>query len=643
MAEETYIELTKRCTPVTKNEIAHLSWRNSVLAVRKSKRLHFLEYAYNLECLDRNLDFAESALVSPTTSPATEVCKANFLKSEMRNADFTDMLLDSAFWPHNQALTQEMTSITMCKWSPQDFLKSNSVLAVLNNIGGVEFFIKDRIVWKSILNLSPYITKLLEHNKKPGYFEELKESVYILETSAICWAPELNSDDSCCFVTAQKNGILLFWQLFSSMNEPQLIAYVTTNMEDMSLIRWIPKSEDSFFIVGTNLSGQISAFDLKLDPDGIKLLKTCPLWPHKDRMTAVALKYLKMNDKIIFITSKHRHLLVQAIDNDGNILSQYLNNINDHRISDIVYSCDGIYVTAVNVAIYKVNVTLSDANLKVDLIPLVIKEPYPLYELYSLRFSPNNVMCALAMVERKVQARKEALKLEIIFIGKEMKPECMLDTLLSNPTKKLTHYWDCVELLRFQITKLKWMPKLDYNELYASGARDIYKLKIYLILLTYISGLRKVLRLVDITLPETSTDVVREKILYLHANQLLDSLCTKCQNEGQLSDLDMESLYGTKKYLEYYSKKYKTEIQLDQNVLNALENSCEYVCQCCDEQIEGFTCKSGHLNMFCMATFTPITSDDYLTCQCCNATSRADLEIENPICVFCDLYLVKPD
>ncbi|CAH1640970.1 unnamed protein product [Spodoptera littoralis] len=360
-------------------------------------------------------------------------------------------------------------------------------------------------------------------------------------------------------------------------------------------------------------------------------------------MAAVTFKYLKMNNKIIFITSKHRHLLVQAIDYDGNILSQYLNNINDHRISDIIYTCDGIYVAGVNVTIYKVNVTLSDANLNVDLVPVVIKNPYPLYELYSLRFSPNNLICALAMVERKVQARKEALKLEIIFICKEMKPESMLDTLLSNPMKKLTHYWDYIELLRFQITKLKWRPKLDFNELYLSGAQDIYKLKIYLIFLTYISGLKKVLRLVDVALPETSTDIVKEKILYLHAKQLLDNLYTKCQNEGQLNDLDMESLYGTKKYLEYYAKKYKTDNELDQNVLNALENSCDYVCQCCDEKIEGFTCKSGHLNMFCMATFTPICSDNYLMCQCCNATSRADLEIENPICVFCDLYLIKPD
>ncbi|KAF9411676.1 hypothetical protein HW555_009593 [Spodoptera exigua] len=340
MAEETYFELTKRTTTVTKNEIAHLSWHNPMLTVRKNKRLNFLEYSYNLECLDRNLDFLESSLVCPTTSPATEVCKADFLKSEMKNADFTDMLLDSAFWPHNEALTQEMTGITMCKWSPQEFLRSSSIVAVLNNIGGVEFFIKDKIVWKSILNLSPYIIKVLEHNKKPECFEELKESVYILETSAICWAPELNSDGSCCFVTAQKNGTLLFWQLFSTMDEPQLIGYVATNMEDMSVIRWIPKSSDTFFIIGTNLLGQIFAYDLKLENSGIKLIKTCCLWSHKDRMAAVALKYLKINDKTIFITSKHRHLLVQAIDNDGNIVSQYLNNINDHRISDIVYTSD---------------------------------------------------------------------------------------------------------------------------------------------------------------------------------------------------------------------------------------------------------------------------------------------------------------
>lgn len=641
MGKETYFELTKRSVPIIKNESAYLSWRNSVITVRTIKRVHFLEYSYNLECFERNIDFTESSIVSPKNSPASEVCNAKFLKSEMRNVDYTEMIVNSSYWPHNPALTQEMTSVIMCKWSPLEF---GSVLAVLNNIGGVEFFAQKQLQWKSILNLSPYVTNILHHNKAPVFFEDLKQSVLILETSAMCWAPEVNPDNSCFFVTAQKNGTVIFWQIFSNMDAPSHRGRISADMTEITGIKWIPKSKNNFYLISTDVLGQIHVFNMLIENEVISLLQSHALWPYKDRMIAVSLKYTIIDNNIVFLCSKHRHLLIQVISDSGKVLSQYLNNVNDYRITDIVHTTEGIYLSTVNVKIYKVNITLQNSNLNVTLDQLNIKDTYGTYELYGLRFSKNNVLCALAMANRKVLCRKEAHKMEVIFMSTESKLESILPTLIKNPSQKLTYYWDCIELLRFQFTKLKVIPKIDYDELYNSASPDAYKIKIYFILVTYFASLKKVLRLnPGMNLPETTSESVKEKIFYLHAKSLLNTLCEKCQREGKLSDFDMESLYGSKNYLEYYSKKYKTEIEFDRNVLGALENNCEYVCQCCDDKVEGFSCKQGHLNMFCMQSFTPIMGDEYLVCRCCGSTARADLELVSPLCVFCDLNLVKPD
>uniref|UniRef100_A0A2A4IZU7 Transcription factor IIIC 90kDa subunit N-terminal domain-containing protein n=1 Tax=Heliothis virescens TaxID=7102 RepID=A0A2A4IZU7_HELVI len=649
MTQETYFELAKRPIPIIKNESSRIKWRNSVITVLTNKRIHFLKYAFNLECLERHIDFNEYSMVSPRNSPATDVCNAKFLKSGMRNVDYTEMIVNSAFWPHNPALTQEMTSAVMVKWSPLNKIKGESVLAVLNNIGGVEFLKEQLCEWTSILNLSPYILKVLEYNKAVASFEELKEAVYILETSAICWATEFNPNNSCYFVTAQKNGTVLFWQLFDNMDYVKVRGRIETNMKDITAIKWVPKSENSFFLICADVLGQIYAYDMQIESENISLVNGIPLWPHKDRMIAISLKYTIINDHIVFLCGKHRHLVVQAIDNKGKILSEYVNNINDHRITDICYTEDGIYLSTVNVKIYKINIVIENSKLNVILTQLHLKDPYSTYELYSLQFSRNNVVCALAVTDRKVLSRKEAYRLDVIFISTESKLESMLPTLLNNPTKKLTYYWDCIELLRFQMNKLRILPKLDFCELYEEAKQDLYKLKIYFILMIYFTNMRKVLRIhTEITLPETSKDIVRERILYLHAKALLNNLCNKFKKEGNLNYLDMETLQGSKKYLEFYSKKYRTEIGLDDVVrthpqLFSRENKCEYVCQGCDEKLEGLTCKDGHLNMFCMVTFTPIMSDDYLYCRCCGSTARSDLENGNVLCVFCDLYLIKPD
>uniref|UniRef100_S4NPP9 Uncharacterized protein n=1 Tax=Pararge aegeria TaxID=116150 RepID=S4NPP9_9NEOP len=80
------------------------------------------------------------------------------------------------------------------------------------------------------------------------------------------------------------------------------------------------------------------------------------------------------------------------------------------------------------------------------------------------------------------------------------------------------------------------------------------------------------------------------------------------------------------------------------DVLNSLNVNFKYQCQWCDEYLIGFSCtnEKRHVNMMCSHTFTPIEKD-YLFCKSCNATARVELYDKNPICVFCDLYLINSD
>lgn len=644
MGKDTYYEVTRRTIPIIKNEAAHLSWNNNILSVRLTKRLNFFEYSYNLECLDKKLDLIESCLSSPKDSPATDLCNSKFIRSEMRNIDYTEMIVNSSFWPHNASLTQEMTSIAMIEWSPPNYFKHEAVLAVLNNIGGVEFFGHPQLKWKSLLNLTPHVISNLQYNKSPKVFEELKESVYIVETSAICWARDLNTDKSCYFVTAQKNGNLLFWKIHNDMKTVNLVGSKQTDLTEINQMLWIQKPDNKKCLICADSLGLINMYEFKIEENKINVNETHSLWKSKDRMIAHNLNYMVLNNHIVFICSKHRHLLIQVLDKSNKVVTEYLNNVNDHRIVQITITNDGIYLATVNVQIYKMIINYIDGHLSVDLTALDIKDPFTNHDLFSLQFSKNNMLCALAMIDRKVLCRKEQHKIQIAFLSTDAKLESALTKLMDSPTKKLTEYWDCIELLRFQITKLKVTPKVDFDALYQSGLQNIYVMKIYLVLVIFFSNLKKVLRLSsNVNLPEMSVETVRERILNLHAKSIVEVLRKKYQKEGQLTEDEIASLYGSKKYLEYYASKYKTNLDLDKNVFNVVKNNFEYTCQCCDSKIDGFTCGQGHLNMFCMETFTPITGYDYLLCRSCGTTAKCELLSENPTCVFCDMCLVRPD
>lgn len=642
MGRHTFYELTRRSIPLTKNDGMFLSWRDSVINVRTDKALHFFEFTYNLECLEKDIDLLEISIPCPRESPAEALCKSKFINSEMKNYDYTEMILDSSFWPHNKPLAQEMTNVSMSAWSPPYFIENKSLFAVLNNVGGVEIFMQQQHSWASILSLSSYILDSLEYNKAPKNFEELKTAVYIVASSSICWAPTLNSDQSCYFVTAQKNGMILIWKIFKS--EAVLKGKIQSNMSEIKHMLWIPRSEIRVWLICADVVGKISNFEIEIASDDINLLQSYVLWEHKDRMIASYLNHIIIDDNIVFFFSKHRHFVVQILDENCNISSQFTDNVNDYKITDITNSLDGYYLATINMKIYKLHISVSGDTIAVDLLPVQLKESYPTYELYGLCFSNTNTLCALGMIDRRLLCRKEVLKIDIVIVSTESKLEAIMPTFMNNPTEKLTDYWDCIEALRYKINKTKRMPgKVDFKSLFAEASNNIYKLKIYLILLIFFTNMRKLARMCsDVSLPELSLEKVKEKILLLHAQSTIEMLFKKYKEDGILSSSENESFCGCIKYLEYYSKKHKTDIVMDNETLGVMTTNVKYQCQSCDDVVEGFTCKSGHLNMYCMLSLTPITGDEYLVCKCCGFTARTDITV-NPLCVFCDQCLIKID
>ncbi|CAB3222166.1 unnamed protein product [Arctia plantaginis] len=586
MGQDTFYELTKRSIPVTKNTGTGLSCRDSVITVRTDKGMNFLDFSYDLHCHYKDLDLYEFSIPSPKNSPAMSLCKSKFLNNEMNNYDYTEMLVDSSFWPHNNTLTEEMTHIIKSAWSPPNFIENKSVLSILNNIGGVEMFVQQQYQFKTVLDLSTYCKESLDHNPSPKTFEELKTSVYLVETCSICWAPKLNTDRSCYFVTAQKDGCILFWQIFNT-EPPILKEKVKTCLSVIKNMLWIPRTETTFWLICANILGQVNVFVMQTVNGDISFLHPHLLWEYKDRMVASHLQYINHKDGLILFYGKHRHLIVQLVDANFRVITEHMENVNDYRITNIKRAIDGYYLSTVNVKIYKLDISLLGQTLNVELSPVDLKESYSTYELYSLCFSETGTLCMLGMVDRRHLCRKEPLKVEVIFLSTDAKLNSIMTLLLNNPTEQLTHYWDCIEALRYNIIKTKSMPELDYDSLYRQGSNEIYKLKIYLIVLIFFLNMQKMALISsDFTLPELSVDKVKEKILFLHAQSNIGSLYKKYQKSGELTKLEKESLFGSISYLEYCAKNYKSEVVVDQNILKfGKENNFEYPCQSCDSTI----------------------------------------------------------
>lgn len=649
MSLDAFCELSRRSIIVNKLEETSLSWYNSTLAIRTEKGLHFINFSHNLECLDKMIDVIETYIPNPTNSPASHIFAVDFIKKGMSNMEYTEMFLNPALWAHNTLMTKNLANISVFEWSPVDFLENNQcALAILSNIGSVELYGQIRDKWVHIYSLSPHVCKIIEDQLiVPENLSQLKQTAYVVHTSAICWAPTLIDKNSSYLMTAQKNGDILFWHLKSSGIDinAKLHGIIKTETCEISSMLWVPILEDKFILVFCNLLGEIFAFDCIINKEEVKYITPHTIWHNKDKMIAKCLQYVHIQNKNLLIYIKHRHLVIQMLDENCKILSQSIHNVNDYRITCIRAIKDNIFLTTINFQIYKVNIKVLGIELSVTFDAIENRESFNEYEVTSVGFSSNNLIWAVGTLERKVLCRKEPVKIDIVLMTTEKRMENAITILLNNPTKKLTDYWDCIELLRYKIIKTNIMPLIEYDQLYMEGQTDVYKLKIYLILLTIYNTLKKTARISgDLSLPETCIDNVKEQIFCSQAIRVLKKICEHKMKKN-VNNFEIESFHGAKRYIESYCQNHNKNVSnlLNGNLLESdINPGPTYVCQACDKKLDGFSCEDQHLNMFCFLSLTFIENiDDYLVCKNCGLTARTELFPDKPICLFCDLYLCK--
>ncbi|KAI8442087.1 hypothetical protein MSG28_005721 [Choristoneura fumiferana] len=645
MDQKPLHEISKRSIVINKSEEPSFSWQNSFLTVRSEKGLNLLYFSHGLQCIDKQIDWCVISIPSPKHCPATSLFSSKFKRRPMKNFEYEQMTMQPSLWPHNPLLVEELASIIAFEWSPPDFIYNNeSILAILTNVGNVELYGPRSCGFKSIFNISSVIEEKFKDNSNslPRDFGEFKKRVTAVVTTAMCWGNEHNCAFN--FVTAQKNGDVHFWKLKceAEVVHIDLLTTLDTKSEEIVMMKWIPLSNEVFFLIMANESGQLFVYKYLWECDNLKLVNVEFLWSSKDRFVVKHMKYSLNGDNIVIICNKQRHLLVLLVDVNCNKISERLYNINDHKITSISENNKEIYVTTINSNVYKVVVTISGENIGLDLTPVLIKENYANKELYGVLFSNNKMICALALVDRKLMYRKENITVDIVFLTENVNHENEISCLLTNPKKRLTEYNDCIEMLRYKTMKLKTLPSLDYLKLYSNSTNNLAKMKVYHILLILYNSLDKILRNGSKGwLPETSLEIVREKILALHAIQVMRDLYIKVQNGECLDGLKEETFVATKKYIKYYCQKHNVALTdlVSSDIMEAVQVDHEYTCQCCDKVINGFSCADGHLNMFCALTLTPIESDTYLTCKRCGILARIELLEEKPLCVFCDAYL----
>ncbi|CAK1541696.1 unnamed protein product [Leptosia nina] len=599
------------------------------------------------------MDFIEYAIPCPKNSNASKFL-IKFTSKALKNIELVDLITDRYLWPYSDQLKDQMTNIMAFEWSPSNLIHNKqSVLAILNSVGNVEFFGLHRKLWISLIDFSSVVkqSQMIKEEfvqpKSSMAMERLRDIVYSLTTSAICWAPNINEDGSCYFVTAQRNSTIIIWNVKWLNNNfvVDKIGIILADTEEITSLVWIPITDDTFFFIYANILGEVVGKTCKIEKNKLDEISTTVLWKYKDRMVPRDINYIMVKEQLTVIYSKHRHLVVQVFDQNLKLLYEAVKIINDDKITVVTKVKNDFFIGTVSVKIYKVNSSISNNELKIEFKQIPLKETYANHELYGLAFSPQSVLCHMILLDRKVNYRKEQLQMLIATFSFE--DTCEENILINNNSSaRLTNMWDCLELLRYRTMKLKKLPNLDYKEFYESAKSDIYKMKIYLAFVKLNRSLDGILKnLSKGMLPETSIDIVQDELLVLHASSVLKTLYKK-QRSNDLSPLENEWLFGCCNYLKYYSKKYDKPVE--KLILNSLWNDvskfCKsklsrYTCQFCDEKIDGFTCETGHANTFCMVTFTQINSLEYLECKSCGSLAREELYELKPVCVFCDTNL----
>lgn len=649
MANPVLQELSKEQIVVTKFEEAILTWHENYLAVLSEKGVHVFELTHNVRCLDKKIDCVQFLISHPKYSPITGLFTNRVLNKRLRNVDQTEMIIDHSMWPHNAQLMQEMSVIVDYKWSPPGAVNNyESALAILTNVGVVEIYTQLLSKWQCILRISEILSE--EYNicrTLPESFKQLKDATHKVATSAICWSPS-SLENSSYFVTAQKNGKIIFWLIESNQTNATAKTVGTLQIDSCEIqsMLWTPFVTGRFLLVCSNILGQIIILECHIQNNIVQLVQPYNIWPHKDKIITKCLEYVEVDMNMALLFNKNRHLLIILFDKECIIQGHYINNINDYRITSICKANNDIYVTTVNCKVHKLNMTVDGKDLNITLDPVEFLSLGVTHELYGLVFSPNTILSALCVSDKKVGCRKEPLKLEIIITSTKEKLNSAEDLLLTNPTKLLSRHWDVIEALRYKCLKAKEIPKVDYKQLYDKAVTDIYMLKVYNIFCTIFDNLRRTFKIgPEIEIPQSRPDNVKEELLVLHADKLTLDYYKKFKEQGKLSPLEIEYFAGAKKFLEHYlsdDKKISVEV-LDPNIMSIIDVNTPFTCQSCDEEVAGFKCKSDHLNMFCALTFTPIDTENYLFCKWCNLTARLELLKEKPLCLFCDLPLVCSD
>lgn len=643
-------EITKLHININKIEDTKMLCNNTAIAIRTHRGLHILDIPYNLHRYDKKLDYIETLILASKYSPVSVLFENNFIKGGVKNSEFIQMILDPTLWPHNNQLLNEMTSIVAFEWSPSGFINDmESLMAVLTNVGCVELYGPSRLQWNSVLNISSLVKDNLKRlslgnvDISPKTSKELQEVAHSLATVAICWPNKNIRDGSCYFVTAQRNGLILFWLINcqDSKLNAEVIGHIDVDPIEINFIKWVPNSNDKFLLIKSNILGKVYIHVCIIENYSIKALNKHEIWSYSDRMAANNFNYYIKNENLILLYSKSRHFIVQIFDTDYKLIKQEVKNITDYKVTDIKKMNNEFYLSTINNKFYKIQIECIDNEFKVQTVLVDMKESYPSSELHAIGFSPNGVLCMFALIERKVLWRKEPLRIDLILLKKSNDNSEIL-ALYENKTKKLTNHWEYIEVLRYMTLKTAVLPEFDYANLLLEGEKNIYKLKLYFIILTLYNNLKNLCKThTVVSLPETSLEVIREKIYAFHASDVMKQIYKKYITNC-ISKLEFETLAGGKLYLEYYCKKHEKDVSdfVDPKIVS-ITTDYKYICQCCDEEINGFTCINGHLNMFCSITFTPIENDDYLICKGCGVLARLELLPEKPTCVFCDLYLYE--
>ncbi|XP_038215560.1 uncharacterized protein LOC119835036 [Zerene cesonia] len=651
-------EISRRCINISKHEETILNYHNSAITLRGDKHLHILELSHNLQCLDKKINLVESSIPSPKNSACVEYL-ANCSKDGLKNIELVEMITNPYLWPYSDHLNRELTNIMSFKWSPSNVIFNNqSVLATLNSVGNLNFFGKQRKVWTDLFDFSSIIKQYLVSEalipatvNKHMSFNKLKGIVYSISITTFCWCPLINKDKSCFLATAQKSGCIYFWCLLFHDSDLSVknVGKIQTSDVDIMSMEWIPFGNDKFLFIYSNMLGEITANVCQIQEEKIQEISTMCIWKYKDRSIPKYITYILKDNKIILIFDKHRHFIAQMYDEKFNLISEVVKIINDEQITTITKANEGLFVATINTNIYTANIICNGDTLDLSFEQIHLKDSYLNHELYGLCFTENDAICNIALIDRSIKFRKEQLKLYVVSLHFEGEKE--IDSLIfKNPSNELAPMWDCIELIRYKCMKTKKLPSIDYASFYKEADTDIYKMKVYLVLLQMYNSLEGILKnLSKGILPETSVAVVQDKILAAYASSRIYKIYEMLNNDCELSTLESESLFGCRNFLEHYSKKYKCSLtncvpnvdfqQIDIHNEKSKLNTNKYICQFCDDVIEGFTCKSKHTNMFCVLTLTPIVEMEYLVCMRCNVTARIDLYQFEPKCVFCDAYM----